>query len=390
MASIEHYETKKGRRYRVRYVKPDRKHTDRRGFKTKREAQIFLNTVEVSKLEGTYIDPTQGKVTVGELAEPWRARQSHLKITTSTGLEQALRIHVLPVWQNVRVADVKRTAVADWVAAMSKTRSPTVVLRAHGALLGILGDAMRDRLIPVNPAADLDNLPKRRRTEHIYMTHEQVAKFAEGSNGRDCLVYTACYTGLRWGEMAGSTIARTDTGRRRLRIVENAVYVKGKHHVQTPKTHELREVEYPAFLDDLMADQVEGKGPDDLLFPAPRGGFLRHARSGERWFKRGKESAGVPASITPHDFRHTAASLAVQSGANVKAIQRMLGHASAAMTLDTYADLWDEDLTVVAEALNRAREMKLGQKQCRGIRKAPRSAISRGSRGNFIGVSNGT
>lgn len=361
MATIEPYETKKGKRYRVRYTKPDRKQTDRRGFKTKRGAQIFLNTVEVSKLEGTYIDPSQGKVTVGALANPWHDRQTHLKVTTHTGLEQALRIHVLPAWENVRVADVKRSAVADWVAAMSKSRSPTVVLRAHGALLGILNDAMRDRLIHTNPAADLDNLPKRRKTEHIYMAHEQVARFAEGSNGRDCLVYVACYTGLRWGEMAGLRISRTDTQRRRLRIVENAVYVKGKHHVQTPKTHELREVEYPAFLDELMAEQIAGKGPDDLLFPAPRGGFLRHARSNERWFKRGKESAGVPASITPHDFRHTAASLAVQAGANVKAVQRMLGHASAAMTLDVYADLWDEDLTVVAMALNRAREMKLGQ-----------------------------
>ena len=361
MASIEAYETKKGRRYRVRYVKPDRKPTDRRGFRTKREAQMFLNTVEVSKLDGTYVDPTKGKVTVGELAEPWRARQSHLKITTSTGIEQALRIHVLPEWGNVRVADVKRSAVADWVASMSQTRSPTVVLRAHGALLGILNDAVRDRLIHTNPAADLDNLPRRRKTEHIYMTHEQVQAFAEGSNGRDCLVYIACYTGLRWGEMAGLRISRTDTKRRRLRIVENAVYVQGRHHVQTPKTHELREVEYPAFLDELMAVQVAGKGPDDLLFPAPRGGFLRHARSNERWFKRGKEAAGVPSKITPHDFRHTAASLAVQAGANVKAIQRMLGHASAAMTLDRYSDLFDEDLTVVAQALNRARELKCGQ-----------------------------
>jgi integrase len=64
--------------------------------------------------------------------------------------------------------------------------------------------------------------------------------------------------------------------------------------------------------------------------------------------------------------RHTAASLAVQAGANVKAVQRMLGHASAAMTLDVYADLWDEDLTVVAEALNRARDLKLGQNVGRG------------------------
>ncbi len=58
--------------------------------------------------------------------------------------------------------------------------------------------------------------------------------------------------------------------------------------------------------------------------------------------------------VTTHDLRHTAASLAISAGANVKAVQRMLGHASAAMTLDTYADLFDDDLDNVADALARA------------------------------------
>ena len=48
--------------------------------------------------------------------------------------------------------------------------------------------------------------------------------------------------------------------------------------------------------------------------------------------------------VTPHDLRHTAASLAISAGAHVKAVQRMLGHASAVMTLDTYAELFDDDL----------------------------------------------
>ena len=59
--------------------------------------------------------------------------------------------------------------------------------------------------------------------------------------------------------------------------------------------------------------------------------------------------------MTPHDLRHTAASLAVSAGANVKAVQRMLDHASAAMTLDVYADLFDDDLEAVATALDQAR-----------------------------------
>jgi integrase len=50
----------------------------------------------------------------------------------------------------------------------------------------------------------------------------------------------------------------------------------------------------------------------------------------------------------------TRASLAISSGAHVKAVQRMLGHASAAMTLGTYADLFYDDLDAVASRLNAA------------------------------------
>jgi integrase len=53
--------------------------------------------------------------------------------------------------------------------------------------------------------------------------------------------------------------------------------------------------------------------------------------------------------ITAHALRHTAASRAIHAGANPKVVQRMLGHASAAMTLDVYADLFESDLDAVAE-----------------------------------------
>ena len=65
--------------------------------------------------------------------------------------------------------------------------------------------------------------------------------------------------------------------------------------------------------------------------------------------------------LTIHDLRHTASSLAVRAGANVKAVQRMLGHASAAMTLDVYADLFEDDLDAVAAALDRAADRDRGK-----------------------------
>ncbi len=60
-----------------------------------------------------------------------------------------------------------------------------------------------------------------------------------------------------------------------------------------------------------------------------------------------------------HDLRHTAAGLTADSGANVKGVQRMLGHADAAMTLDTYADLRDGHWDAVADRLDQARSKAL-------------------------------
>jgi hypothetical protein len=100
------------------------------------------------------------------------------------------------------------------------------------------------------------------------------------------------------------------------------------------------------------------KGRDDMVFTDMRGGVLRNSNYRARVFEPAvdecqKTDESFP-SITPHDLRHTAASLAVSAGANVKAAQRMLGHAKASMTLDVYADLFDEDLDSVADNLDAA------------------------------------
>lgn len=69
------------------------------------------------------------------------------------------------------------------------------------------------------------------------------------------------------------------------------------------------------------------------------------------WFAGAVKRAAVQ-PITPHDLRHSCASLAISAGVNVLALQRMLGHTSAKVTLDTYADLFDDDLDAVAVTLH--------------------------------------
>src|ERR1700694_1340393 len=94
--------------------------------------------------------------------------------------------------------------------------------------------------------------------------------------------------------------------------------------------------------------------PNALVFPSRKGGFLPLGEY--RWaFDNACEDVGIE-GLVPHGLRHTTASLAISAGANVKVVQRLLGHATAAMTLDRYGHLLDDDLSGVAAALGKAIE----------------------------------
>ena len=165
------------------------------------------------------------------------------------------------------------------------------------------------------------------------------------------------YTGLRWGEMAALRVQDFDMLRRRVNV-SRSVTESGGLVWATPKTWERRSVPFPAALSGELAALMIGKRRDDLVFTDQRGGVLRSSNWRARVFQpavevRQKADESFPA-ISPHDLRHTAASLAISAGANVKAVQRMLGHAKASMTLDVYADLFDDDLDAVAVNLDAA------------------------------------
>jgi integrase len=99
---------------------------------------------------------------------------------------------------------------------------------------------------------------------------------------------------------------------------------------------------------------MAGKAADDLVFTSPAGVVLRVQNFRRRSFDRAACSVGLD-GLVPHELRHTATSIAIASGASVKAVQKMLGHASAALTLDRYGHLFGDELDAVAERLDAAR-----------------------------------
>lgn len=144
------------------------------------------------------------------------------------------------------------------------------------------------------------------------------------------------------------------------------------------KGHETREVPIPPFLVAELAALIEGKGSDDLVFTAPHGGVMRAQQIQRQALNAAAEAMGLATAtetdevdedgnpvvvwsghLHPHELRHTAASLAIASGADVKVVQTMLGHKSATLTLDLYGHLFGDRLDVVSDAMDAARTVAL-------------------------------
>ncbi len=323
----------------------------KKSFDRKVDAQRWLDQMRADTHRGQYIDPRAGTVLVGDLARTWAGGLSHLKESTAATYRGIVRVHILPAFGAWRLDEVRRSDVQAWVERMSKSgKAPGTVRQSHRALSLILDTAVDDGRVARNPAYGV-KLPRQRRAEPRFLDAPEVARLvsAAGDQGPAMSILALC--GLRFGELAALRVRDVDPVRRRLTIAGSVTEVGGRLVRSSPKTGRTRSVPYPPSLGTSLHTLTKGKHPDDQLLTAPEGGPLRLRNWRARVFDPAARAIGRP-DITPHDLRHTAASLAIKAGANVKAVQQMLGHASAAMTLDVYAGLFPDDLDSVAEALD--------------------------------------
>jgi integrase len=256
----------------------------------------------------------------------------------------------------VRIGEVLFSDVQAWISELAVTHKSTVVRTAHSVLARILDDAVADRMLASNPARGV-KLPPRSPATHVYLTAGQLDALATEAGRYGSLVLLLGVGGLRWGEAAALRVSDLDFLRRRVTLHSNAVKVGGDFAVGTLKSGKNRTFTLPEFVIEALAATAKDKGRDELLWPSASGGYLAPPSSHDSWLsgavKRCQAADPTFPRITAHALRHTAASLAISAGANPKVVQRMLGHASAAMTLDVYADLFDSDLDQVAVTVSK-------------------------------------
>jgi integrase len=237
------------------------------------------------------------------------------------------------------------------MARLSAQMGASMCRKSAILLSGIMSAAVRDQRISRNLCAGV-SLPRLPDHRQRFVTMAELQDLADHAGAYRLMILVLGLCGLRFGECAALRVRSVDLMRRRLRVSESVSEVNGHMIWSTPKTHQSRDVPIPRSLVDALVAQAAGKKPEDVLFSSPNGEPIRLANWRQRVCDPAVAAAGLT-GLTPHDLRHTAASLAIASGASVKHVQRMLGHKDAAMTLNVYASLFETTWTTSPTALTR-------------------------------------
>lgn len=347
-----------------------------RKFPTKEAAKSHLSDVVAGLRTHTYVDPERGRITVGELLQQHIA--AFVGKPKSVGDKQSLaKTQVLPRWGHVPVSAVETSDIKAWMAdrqrgtdglkKVSSKRARDAAMMLHA----VLKDAVTERRIPFDPMAGIKLPSKGQPRDQYPLTVKQLTAIADAMTikGEDdkpkpgvkqidrALLLTLSWTGLRVGEALGLTASAVDFNRRRIHVRRTyAQDERGRTIEGTPKSHESRWVPIPPQLMGELLPIVKGLGSKQDIFRGPKGGTLRADNWRNRVFTPALESCGLYDADNPrvvHDMRHTFASLAVQSGANIKALQNAMGHKSASVTLDIYSHLFDDDLEALGDSLGK-------------------------------------
>jgi integrase len=281
-------------------------------------------------------------LTIGELWPRFRSTKNRIGAGSQQAYDAAWEHHLKDRWEDVRAADVTAADLREWIPSLKTIHGKPVSAAYEGYLMGVmkalLEHAVEATAITVNPMARIKRRKKKTKPRR-YLTVAQADALLKAVKPNDLMVLFMLRTGVRRGEAATVTVADLDVRRQRVRI-QSAI--EGDGGEGDTKTGEHRDVPVRGELLRRLQEAAKGKRRGDYLMPDPDGNAWTRHKWRPVWNKvRG--TTGIP-DFDTHELRHTAVSWAIHAGANVKTIQRMVGHASAAMTLDVYGHLWDDEL----------------------------------------------
>lgn len=348
------------RNYKVRYRVGSKQFT-KSGFETKSQAKAW-EAAQLKKVkDGSWTDPKGGSATVLSVYEQW-IEGINVSDRTRSDYRELWQSVVGPQWAFTQLRHVTPSAITAWTRTVTSHYSASRVRKAFTVFNQILDWAVSDGLISHNPAFRakemsgkkglLPSVPRDR--ENTYLNHEQVRALADASGDYSLMILVMAYTGVRFGEVTELRVKDVNLVTRRLHVRRAVSDVRGRLVVGPPKSGEPREIPIPEFLVERLSEVIEAASrPTDLLFTTASGTQVRYSRWRSGFFNPAVKVTGLT-GVTPHSLRHTYAALAVQAGANVKVLQKAMGHSDIRLTLDTYGGLFGDDLDALAQRMDEA------------------------------------
>lgn len=362
-----------GLRWRARWV--DRQGKERtKAFHRKTDAQQHVNEVTTALTTHTYVDPKSGRTPVGVVVQRWLdRRRGNVKAKTMEGYESLARKRILPRWGDVPLDAVDPGSIDAWIKGLQQGGDAVSALRARQAgiiLRASLQVAVSSNLLAKNPADEVELPTGDGKRKGVRLTGAELWRVADEmpTSVDRALLLTLAMTGIRWGEATALQVGAVDLLRRRLTVERTYTDMNGEIITGVPKNHATRWVPIAPTVARELQPLVQDKAAEDDVFRTSSGAVFRHRNWGRRVFRPALERAGCDTSMRIHDLRGTAASLAIAAGANILALQRMLGHESAAMTLDVYGALYESDLTGLGDQIESAAySLRTGEHESVGV-----------------------
>lgn len=329
--------------------------TDGRGgrvsesFRTKDAAEQWIFVQDEKQRQG--FTTNSGRVLVRELRDEWFDSQVQWSPKNVHENTQTWDNHIIPQFGNTLLEDLSRADLRGWVASMSKRLAPRTVDTYFGRFTAFLAWCVEEKLIPSTPAQGVE-LPKGKKRSNLYLTVDEYFQVRAKLNPHyQDAMDLAVTTGMRPGELWELRAGDVDVQRRRIHVTRASSEVNGRLVIGDTKTEESRSIPITESMATMLQERVRGKRRTDLVFATARGQQVRQTNFAYQYWAKALEKTDLPQELRFYDLRHTAASWAIRSGASVKAVQRMLGHATAVITLEVYAHLFDDELDSVADRI---------------------------------------
>lgn len=325
---------------------------------TQAEVRKQMTAIQAALDAGTYQAPD--KTTVGEWLDEWLETfcKPKVKPLTYSAYSASIKNHIKPHMGAVKLQTLKGLHVQKmYNSLMGSGRSAKTVKNTAAILHKALSVAVKQGLIPVNPC-DAAELPKVTHKEIKPLSDAEIPLFLKAIEGHPMQnAYALClFAGLREGECLGLSWDNVDFDAGRLTISQQLQYERKKgaeyYISDSTKSGKTRVIEPPSiafqYLRAERTRQTENRlaagelwaNPHNLVFTNETGKNLTFFLF-YRKFKKIAATIGRP-DARPHDLRHTAATVAIASGSDVKSVQDLLGHATASFTLNVYAHTSDQ------------------------------------------------